>query len=37
MRYQGNQFKPGEKMTRAELATVLNQTLKTIAIAGQGL
>ncbi len=37
MRYTGSQFKPDEKITRAELATILNQTLKTIAVAEQGL
>ncbi|OPY57658.1 MAG: translocation protein TolB [Pelotomaculum sp. PtaU1.Bin035] len=33
MRYTGNEFRPGEKITRAELATILNQTLKTLAVA----
>jgi hypothetical protein len=33
MRYPGNEFRPDEKITRAELATILNQTLKTIAVA----
>ncbi|TEB10777.1 S-layer homology domain-containing protein [Pelotomaculum propionicicum] len=33
MRYTGNEFKPDEKITRAELATILNRTLKTLAVA----
>ncbi|OPX86365.1 MAG: Endo-1,4-beta-xylanase A precursor [Pelotomaculum sp. PtaB.Bin104] len=33
MNYPGNEFKPGEKITRAELAAILNKTLSTIAIA----
>ncbi|MDD4236933.1 MAG: S-layer homology domain-containing protein [Desulfotomaculaceae bacterium] len=33
MRYEGNEFKPNEKITRAELATILNRTLKTLAVA----
>ncbi|GBF32056.1 hypothetical signaling protein [Desulfocucumis palustris] len=33
MRYEGSQFRPGNKITRAELATILNQTLKTIETA----
>ncbi|MDF9408393.1 MAG: translocation protein TolB [Pelotomaculum sp. PtaB.Bin013] len=33
MRYTGSEFKPDEKITRAELATILNQTLKTLAVA----
>ena len=33
MRYPGNEFRPDEKITRAELATILNQTLKTIDVA----
>ncbi|ATW25095.1 S-layer homology domain-containing protein [Candidatus Formimonas warabiya] len=33
MRYTGNEFKPEERITRAELATILNQTLKTLAVA----
>jgi len=33
MRYTGNEFRPDEKITRTELATILNQTLKTLAAA----
>ncbi|MCG9968943.1 S-layer homology domain-containing protein [Pelotomaculum terephthalicicum JT] len=33
MRYTGNEFRPDGKITRAELATILNQTLKTLAVA----
>ena len=33
MKYTGNEFKPNDKVTRAELAAILNQTLKTIAVA----
>ncbi|MGI6493179.1 MAG: S-layer homology domain-containing protein [Pelotomaculum sp.] len=33
MRYEGSEFKPNEKITRAELATILNRTLKTLAVA----
>lgn len=33
MKYAGNRFGPDEKITRAELATILNQTLKTLAVA----
>jgi len=33
MRCDGREFKPDEKITRAELAGVLNRTLKTLAVA----
>lgn len=33
MRYTGSQFKPDNNITRAELAVILNQTLKTIEVA----
>jgi len=33
MRHEGNEFKPNEKITRAELATILNRTLQTLAVA----
>lgn len=33
MRHPGNEFKPDEKITRAELATILNRTLQTLAVA----
>lgn len=33
MRYTGNEFRPNGKITRAELAVILNQTLKTLAVA----
>jgi Tol biopolymer transport system component len=33
MRYPGSEFKPDEKITRAELAAILNQTLNTLAVA----
>lgn len=36
MNYPGNEFKPNEKITRAELATILNHTLSTIATAQSG-
>ncbi|MDD3653148.1 MAG: S-layer homology domain-containing protein [Desulfotomaculaceae bacterium] len=36
MKYPGNEFKPDEKITRAELATILNHALSTIAIAQPG-
>jgi len=32
MRYEGNEFKPNEKITRAELATILNRTLQVLAL-----
>lgn len=33
MRYAGSEFKPDEKITRAELAAILNRTLNTLALA----
>ena len=32
MKYEGNEFKPNETITRAELATILNRTLQTLAL-----
>lgn len=33
MRYPGNEFGPDQNITRAELATILNRTLQTLAVA----
>lgn len=33
MKYDGREFKPYEKITRAELAGILNRTLKTLTVA----
>ncbi|MDD4170114.1 MAG: S-layer homology domain-containing protein [Prolixibacteraceae bacterium] len=36
MKYPGSEFKPDEKITRAELATIMNNTLSSLALAGEG-
>lgn len=36
MRYPGNEFKPDQQITRGELASILNRTLQTLAVATPG-